>query len=165
MNLHLSMLLLVIAQYGFSQVEAYVLNPREGEALGPGRLIKASPHTGSRNVVLVIDSARAGFETTFHAHRKTDEFFYIIEGEGTVDLDTQRHVIGPGSVIFIPGSMAHNVKVSDTGPMRMLFFFDKPGTDEWFREAHEKFFSRGLPMSTEDCNRIGKKYGYVCLDR
>ena len=151
------------ASYG--QKSGYVLGPKEGESLGQNRIIRASPKSDSNNVVLVLDSLPPAFETTFHAHKRADEFFYIINGEGTVEMDTVKYEIGSGSVIFVPKGKAHNLKVSSKGSMNLLFFFDKPGSDEWFREAHEKFFSKSLPMSVDACNEIGKKYGYICFDK
>lgn len=57
-----------------------------------------------------MDSVPAGFETTFHAHKKADEFFYIISGKGLVELDSMKYEIGSGSVIFVPRGTAHNIK-------------------------------------------------------
>lgn len=153
-----------LLQVSYSQTTGYVLGPKEGESLG-SKTIKASPKSGSNGGVLVLDSVPAGFETTFHAHKRADEFFYIISGKGLVELDSTKYEIGSGSVIFVPRGKAHNLKVSNNGSMKMIFFFDKPGADEWFREAHEKFFSKSIYMSVDECNRIGKKYGYTCFDK
>ena len=147
-----------------AQKKGYVLGSKEGESLG-SKTIKASPKSGSNGGVMVLDSVPAGFETTFHAHKRADEFFYIISGKGLVELDSMKYEVDSGSVIFVPGGMAHNLKVSNNGSMKMIFFFDKPGADEWFREAHQKFFSKSLYMSVDECNKIGRKYGYTCFDK
>lgn len=161
--------LLVICELTFSinllgQKTGYVLGPNEGEQLRKGRVIKASPKSGSRNVVLVLDSLPAGFQTNFHAHKRADEFFYIIRGDGYAEIDSTKYKIAAGSIIFVPKGTAHNIKVSESGSMNMLFFFDKPGTDDWFRWVQENFFSKSIPMSIEDCNKFGKKYGYICIE-
>ena len=62
--------------------KGYVLKPGEGEALGPSRLIKASPQSGTQGGVIVLDQLRPGFQTTFHIHTNADEFFYVVGGEG-----------------------------------------------------------------------------------
>lgn len=153
-----------LSQVLYAQKTGYVLGPKEGESLG-SKIIKASPKSGSNGGVLVLDSVPAGFETTLHAHKKADEFFYILNGKGIVELDSMKYEIGSGSVIFVPRGTAHNLKVSNNGSMKMLFFFDKPGADEWFREVHEKYFSKSIPLTVEGCNEIGKKYGYTCFDK
>ncbi len=149
----------------YAQKSGYVLGPKEGESLGPNRIIKASPKSGSKSGVMVLDSLAPGFETTFHAHKKADEFFYVINGEGIVELDTMKYEIRSGSVIFVPSGTAHKLRVSNKYSLNLIFFFDKPGADEWFREAHEKFFSKSLPITVDECNEIGKKYGYICMDK
>ena len=153
-----------LSQVSFAQKTGYVLGQKEGESLG-SKTIKASPKSGSNGGVMVLDSVPAGFETTFHAHKKADEFFYIINGEGVVELDSMKYEISSGSVIFVPRGKAHNLKVSNNGSMKMIFFFDKPGADEWFREVHEKYFSKSVPLTVDGCNEIGKKYGYICFDK
>jgi plastocyanin len=80
------------------------------------------------------------------------------------EFDGKELEIGPGYVIFVPAGAAHNMSVSEDGPMELLFFFDKPGADEWFREAHERYFSKSIPLTVEACNEIGEKYDYVCID-
>ena len=166
-SLHLIFLLFISFFTSSTQAQnhGYVLGPNEGEFLGPTRIIKASPKSGSLNAVMVLDSLLPGFKTTFHIHKKQDEFFYVINGSGTAELDSVKYDIGPGTVIFVPRGMVHNLSVSNKGPMNLLFFFDRPGVDEWFREAHEKYFSKSLPMTIEACNQLGVKYGYICIDR
>jgi quercetin dioxygenase-like cupin family protein len=148
-----------------SDPSGYVLKPGEGESLGPTRLIKASPDSGTQGGVVVMDRLEPGFETTFHIHTVADEFFYVVSGTGAAEFDGRRIEIGSGDFIFVPAGSEHNLSVSDDGPMELLFVFDKPGADDWFREAHERFFSQSLPFSIDDCNEIGAKYDYVCLEQ
>jgi mannose-6-phosphate isomerase-like protein (cupin superfamily) len=146
-----------------SKVPGYVLKPGEGEALGPARLIKASPRSGTQGGVVVLDQLPAGFTTDFHIHKTSDEFFYVISGTGTAAIGHKETPLGPGDFIFVAAAGVHKMSVSGDGPMELLFIFDKPGADNFFREAHAKYFSKSLPFSLEDCNEIGRKYEYVCL--
>jgi len=141
----------------------YVLAPGEGESLGPGRIIMASPRTGTQGGVLMFSSIPAGFKTSFHIHQIADEFFYIISGNGAAEFGGESHSIGPGYFIFVPAGGEHKLSVTDNEPMEVLSFFDQPGFDDWFREAHERFFSKSLPLTLEDCNEIGAKYNHVCV--
>ncbi|MBT28657.1 MAG: hypothetical protein CMO01_03270 [Thalassobius sp.] len=147
-----------------AQSSGYVLKPNQGEALGDSRTIKASPKSGTNNAVMVLDSLAPGFETTFHAHKKADELFYVINGEGRFDVGAESYEVSAGYVLFVPKGEKHNLTVSNKGSMLLLFFFDKPGADDWFRESHKQFFSKSIPMSTQDCNELGKKYGYICIE-
>lgn len=141
----------------------YVLRTGEGEGLGPGRLIKASPKRGTQGGVVVLDQLPAGFTTGFHAHTKADEFFYVINGSGSASIDEQDVAIGPGDFVFVPARGKHRMSVADTGPMELLYFLDQPGLDDFFREAHTLYFSKARPMSLDECNAIGQKYATVCI--
>ena len=143
--------------------QGYVLKAGEGEALGPSRLIKASPGSGTQGGIVVLDQLPAGFTTGFHAHTNADEFFYVISGTGTASIDEEDVPIGPGDFIFVPTAGKHKMSVADTGPMEIIFFLDEPGLAEFFREAHALYFSQSQTMSLEECNAIGQKYGMVCI--
>lgn len=149
---------------GATAQEGYVLKLGEGERLGPNRLIKASPESGTQGGVVVFDRLDPGFETTFHIHTTADEFFYVISGSGAAEFGGDKIEIGEGDFIFVSAGTQHNLSVSDDGPMELLFVLDRPGADGWFREAHERFFSQGIPLTVEDCNEMGEKYDYVCVD-
>ncbi|MGD8340762.1 MAG: cupin domain-containing protein, partial [Gammaproteobacteria bacterium] len=122
---------------GAAAQEGYVLKVGEGERLGPNRLIKASPESGTQGGVVVMDRLELGFETTFHIHTTSDEFFYVVSGTGAAEFGDDKIDIGPGDFIFVAAGTQHNLSVTDDGPMELLFVFDRPGADGWFREAHE----------------------------
>ena len=143
--------------------QGYVLKAGEGEALGPSRLIKASPRSGTQGGVVVLDQLQPGFTTGLHAHINADEFFYVISGTGTATIGEDEVSIGPGDFVFIPMAGSHRMSVADTGPMELLYFLDEPGLEEFFREAHALYFSQSQTMSLEECNAIGQKYGMVCI--
>ncbi len=112
---------------------------------------------------MVLDNLPPGFSTGLHIHRDADEFFYVISGTGTATLGDQETAIEPGDVVFVPSGSVHKMAVSEEGPMELLFFVDRPGLDEFFREVHALYFSKGEPMSLEECNAIGSKHNMVCI--
>ena len=42
-----------------------------------------------------------------HYHAKTDEFYYIIAGSGTMVLDDDQIELHPGVVVYVPRGMKH----------------------------------------------------------
>jgi len=48
-----------------------------------------------------IDDAR------LHYHEKTDEFYYVIEGQGTMILDDETIELHRGVVVYIPRGIKH----------------------------------------------------------
>ena len=148
-----------------AEQQGYVLKPGEGETLGPNRIIKASPESGTQGGVMVLDRLPPGFTTGPHVHRNADEFFYVISGTGAASMGGKRIVIGPGDVVFVPVGGEHEMSVGEEQEMELLYFLDKPGLDGFFRELHEEFITQSRSLSVDDCNAIGVKYGMVCLDK
>jgi mannose-6-phosphate isomerase-like protein (cupin superfamily) len=50
---------------------------------------------------VTIDNAK------LHYHAKTDEFYYIIDGEGTMVLDNESIDVHPGVVVYVPRGVKH----------------------------------------------------------
>jgi quercetin dioxygenase-like cupin family protein len=57
-----------------------------------------------------IDGAR------IHYHKIATELYYVLEGEGTVQLDGVEHEVRKGSIVHIPPGVIHGAK----GRMRVL---------------------------------------------
>lgn len=54
--------------------------------------------------VVDIDGARA------HYHRRSTELYYVLEGEGTVQLDGVEHAVRQGSIVQIPPGVVHSAR-------------------------------------------------------
>ena len=48
-----------------------------------------------------IDNAK------LHVHHRTDEFYYVLDGQGTMHLDDERIELHPGVVVYIPRGIKH----------------------------------------------------------
>ncbi len=46
-------------------------------------------------------------DAKLHYHEKTDEFYYIIDGEGTMILDDQQIELHKGVVVYVPRGIRH----------------------------------------------------------
>ncbi|MEK6250176.1 MAG: cupin domain-containing protein, partial [Planctomycetales bacterium] len=60
-----------------------------------------------------------GTATTPHYHPKTEEIYYILEGQGRMSIDSETLDVGPGDAIAIP-PMAHH-QIQNTGERVLLF--------------------------------------------
>jgi mannose-6-phosphate isomerase-like protein (cupin superfamily) len=141
--------------------KGYVLKRGEGEKLGPGRVIKASPQSGTQGGVMVLDQAPANFTVGLHYHTEADEFFYILAGQGSFNVHGEDIPIGPGDVVFVPAGTDHGFSVSAERPLDMLVFLDRPGLAQDFRELHALRRSNPGPLTLEQRNAIARKYGTV----
>jgi mannose-6-phosphate isomerase-like protein (cupin superfamily) len=78
---------------------------------------------------LVASSARAqslaeatlapGQSTQRHYHAEAEEIYFVLEGEGDMELGGERRPIGPGDAVLIPPGAWHAVRALDA-PLRFL---------------------------------------------
>jgi mannose-6-phosphate isomerase-like protein (cupin superfamily) len=60
----------------------------------------------------------AGGATQRHWHGESEEFYFLLEGRGTMEIDGERREVGPGDAILIPAGAWHQI-ATETG-VRML---------------------------------------------
>ena len=46
-------------------------------------------------------------DAKLHYHERTDEFYYVIDGEGTMRLDDQEIELHKGVVVYVPRGIKH----------------------------------------------------------
>jgi mannose-6-phosphate isomerase-like protein (cupin superfamily) len=141
----------------------YVLKSEKGIYL-PGSdssiVVKASPELGSQNDIAVVQKIGPGKGTGLHYHEDADEIFYVIAGTGTVVLGTRIFTIETGDFIFIPKNLDHKIRKYDSsGVLQVVFFMDKPGLWEFFKERHKQFEMDRKTMTLEELNELSKKHG------
>ena len=49
-------------------------------------------------------------DAKLHVHKRTDEFYYIISGQGTMVLDDEEIELHPGVVVYSPRGVKHKAK-------------------------------------------------------
>jgi mannose-6-phosphate isomerase-like protein (cupin superfamily) len=54
-------------------------------------------------------SLAAGLATDRHYHKLSEEFYFLLEGTGSMELDGERRVVGPGDAILIPAGCWHQI--------------------------------------------------------
>jgi mannose-6-phosphate isomerase-like protein (cupin superfamily) len=60
----------------------------------------------------------AGGRTERHYHKVAEELYFILEGEGELELDGERRMVGPGDAILIPSGAWHTIMAKE--PLRFL---------------------------------------------
>lgn len=51
----------------------------------------------------------AGGATERHYHRLSEEIYFILEGEGSMEIDGEQRDVGPGDGILIPAGSWHQI--------------------------------------------------------
>jgi mannose-6-phosphate isomerase-like protein (cupin superfamily) len=60
----------------------------------------------------------AGAATDRHYHRLSEEFYYLLDGRGLMEIDGEEREVGPGDAILIPAGAWHQIRAID--PLRFL---------------------------------------------
>src|SRR5580704_4532317 len=61
-----------------------------------------------------------GGSSPYHFHKNCEHFYFIMEGQGTVESEEGIREVGPGDMIFIPAEEKHRLRASKTA----LFYFE-----------------------------------------
>ena len=61
----------------------------------------APEQTASLHIVEIKEDSKT------HYHKKTTEFYYVLEGEGQIELDGMRFDVSPGSSVMIKPGCRH----------------------------------------------------------
>lgn len=73
-------------------------------------LVEAVDNAAAEVHHVQIDAAK------LHYHKQTDEFYYIIEGEGKMILDDEEIEVHKGVVVYVPRGVRHKA----VGPLTVL---------------------------------------------
>ena len=76
------------------------------------RSILDSTNAPVRNQSLAEASVPAGSATERHYHKKSEEFYFLLEGEGTMEIDGETRSVAPGDAILIPPGAWHQIAAS-----------------------------------------------------
>ena len=76
----------------------------------------------------------AHFSTGLHVHRVQEETFYVLEGECDWQIGDQRVTAKPGTYVFIPPGVAHNIGNTSDRPARVIMTVSPPGHERYFEE-------------------------------
>jgi mannose-6-phosphate isomerase-like protein (cupin superfamily) len=63
-------------------------------------------------------SIPAGVSTERHYHRLSEEFYYLLEGRGVMEVDGEEREVVPGDAILIPAGAWHAIRAVE--PLRFL---------------------------------------------
>jgi quercetin dioxygenase-like cupin family protein len=93
----------------------------------------------------------AGFATGRHVHRVQEETFYMLEGECEWHVGGEVVRATPGTYLFIPPGVPHNITNVSDKPARVLMTVSPPGHEHYFEEL-ARLTAAGAP----DAKAIGE---------
>ena len=99
-----------------------------------------------------------------HRHHRTDETFYVLEGDLEFSADGATVRAGAGSVVRVPRGLLHTYRNVGASPTRQIVVIAPAGFERFFVEAGEVTDDPTLPPAGQpppDVDRllaIGRKY-------
>ena len=150
------------------KLEAFTLAAPEGrtpeplDILGQECLVKlTNTDTNGAAAVFYLDAPPMS-GPPLHRHSRDDEWFYVLEGEVTLEVDGRRTVLYAGGSAFAPRGTAHTFQIFGPAGARMLVMVTPGGFNQFF----EALSALNKPLPAPDFARteqIMKDYGLVLL--
>ncbi len=106
----------------------------------------------SKDTTVFELTAKEGFTTGAHVHQIQKEFFYVLEGECELHAGDQVVKAKPGSFVFVPPGVPHNIINTSGKPAKMLMGVSPPGHEHYFEELADLLARDGPP----DAKAIGE---------
>ena len=75
-----------------------------------------------------------GFSTGRHVHRVQEETFYVLEGVCDWLIGAERIDAKPGTFVFIPPGVPHNIANNSDRVARVIMTVSPPGHEHYFEE-------------------------------
>jgi quercetin dioxygenase-like cupin family protein len=70
-----------------------------------------------------------------HRHSREDEWFYVLDGELTCEVDGQRFIAGAGASAFAPRGTAHTYQNFNDEAAHLLVMVTPAGVDQFFEDV------------------------------
>jgi mannose-6-phosphate isomerase-like protein (cupin superfamily) len=83
------------------------------------RELLAQRNSCIQNQSLAEARVAAGMTTTAHFHRRTEEIYYVLSGEGQMRLGDETRHVTVGDAVAIPAGLVHNI--TNTGSNELVF--------------------------------------------
>jgi quercetin dioxygenase-like cupin family protein len=112
------------------------------DILGAEVLVKLGNGDASGFAVVFQHEVPAMSGPPLHRHSREDEWFHVLDGEVTFEIDGRRTVLHAGSSAFAPRGTAHTFKNFCDSPANMLVMVTPGAFQQFFEELSA--LNRGL---------------------
>ena len=88
------------------------------------RTLLSGDRTPTSQLTMGVTEVGPGQPSPFLPHRHAQaEIYYVLAGEGVVQIGDDEHALRPGSSVFIPGDVWHGARNTGSETLRMLYVF------------------------------------------
>lgn len=93
------------------------------------KLLFSAGRTATEGFSMGVAEIPPGATLLLH-HHGPQEAYYVLAGTGTTEIDGIRHLVRPGTALYIPQNAKHRTTNTGTAPLRFLFVFPTDSFDE-----------------------------------
>jgi len=93
------------------------------------KALAAPENTGTRRVDFRISRYAPAAYVAEHVHKVQEQVYYVLEGEGVLTLDDERHLMRAHDYVYVPPGIRHSF--TNTGVAGLVFLvITTPAEDE-----------------------------------
>jgi len=86
-------------------------------------------NSGSKRIDFRISRYAPNAYVAEHVHKVQEQVYYVLEGEGVLTLDQEKHLMRPHDYVYVPAGVHHSF--SNTGTAGLVFIVvTTPASDE-----------------------------------
>jgi mannose-6-phosphate isomerase-like protein (cupin superfamily) len=140
------------------------LIPVDEQRRDPWRVLAGGERTGG---LVTIGDARIPPRTPGpgrHVHSREDEAIYVTSVVLTVEVGSQRHQAGPGSLIWLPRGIPHTFANLTSEPVCTVGVITPSGLENLFAEIAAYLAGLAGPPDPQTILAINAKYGVTPAD-
>ncbi len=86
------------------------------------KILVSGGNTPSKAMTMGVGEIPPGASLLRH-HHTPEEIYYVLSGEGNIEIDDKMYPIATGSAIFIPSNARHRTTNTGAVPLRFTFIF------------------------------------------
>jgi quercetin dioxygenase-like cupin family protein len=139
-------------------LQPFVVSPDPAGA-APWQVLAGGDRTGG---LVTFGEARVparGGGPARHVHSREDEAIFVIEGLLTVEVGSERHEAGPGSLTWLPRGVPHTFGNFGDEPVWAFGVITPAGLEGMFREIGEYLDGLQGPPDDRVIAEINARYG------
>ena len=102
----------------------FKINDIGGEVVKQDERYTVCDNRALKNLVVSSTCLHTGMSTSGHSHAGQEEVYYFVQGQGEMELDSQRFVVSEGDVVLIEDGVFHRVHNNCNTDLYFVCVFD-----------------------------------------
>jgi len=96
-----------------------------------------------------------------HLHQREDEWFYVVEGNPSFQMEDHTLTGGPGTFVYGPRNELHTFRNLTNTPVRMILFYQPSGIENFFTDVGQTVTDPFTPPAFNPAELLeaGPRYG------